>query len=295
MIWRKGAEVSNGDSGSELNLLGFALPIIWHTIRFSNGSWAPFGNVNAVAGPPDGFVAVAAAAVTGELHVAALTQGAFGAGGTIWHAIRHTDGTWQPFQNVNELVGNPGGTIGFTACAVGAVDTDMHLVGRTVDLFGTNPTIWHTINYPDGSWAPFGNVNRVVGDPGGGPGDGGSNMALSGVGDDLQLVSLDGSGTIWHTIRNPDGSWVPFGNVNQVVGVPEGYNPFFACAVTAINDELYLAAIATGSSGAEPTIFYTVRNAEGFWQPFVNVDQTVGDPSGHGFASTAVAGVDAGY
>lgn len=170
------------------------------------------------------------------------------------------------------------------------------MAALTEGAFGAGGTIWHTIWHPDLTWQPFGNVSQVVGDPGGGPGDGPSNMAISGVGDDLHLVSLDGSGTIWHTIRYPDGSWqVPFGNVNRVVGVPEGYNPFFACAVTGVNDDLYLAAISTGSSGAEPTIFYTIRYAEGSWQPFVNVNQTVGDPSGQGFWSTAVAGVDAGY
>jgi hypothetical protein len=106
---------------------------------------------------------------------------------------------------------------------------------------------------------------------------------------------MDSSGTIWHTIRYPDGTWqVPFGNVSQVVGVPYGYNPFVACAVTGVNDDLHLAAIATGSTGAEPTIFHTIRYAEGYWQPFGNVNQTVGDPSGQGFTSTAVAGIDTG-
>ena len=288
--------MSDDDSGGELHLLGFA-STIWHTIRFPNSWQIPFGNVNAAAGHPDGFQAVAAAAVAGDLHVVGLTEGAFGSGGTIWHAIRRADLTWQSFQNVNDLVGNPGGTIGFTACAVGAVGTDMHMIGRTVDVLGINPTIWHTIWHPDQTWQAWGNVSQVVGNPGGGPGDGPSNMAITGVGDDLHLVSLDGSGTIWHTIRFSDQTWQsPFGNVSEVVGVPDGYNPFFACAVTAVNDDLHLAAIASGTTGAEPTIFQTIRFAEATWQsPFGNVNQIVGDPSGQVFTAVAVAGVDAGY
>lgn len=173
--------------------------------------------------------------------------------------------------------------------ALTGVGDDMHLV--SLDGSGT---IWHTIRFSNQTWqVPFGNVNQVVGDP---SGHGFRSVAVAGVGLALHLVAMDASGTIWHTIRHSDQTWQPFGNVSQVVGVPDGYNPFVACAVTAVNDDLHLAAIATGSLGAEPTIFHTIRFAEGSWQaPFGNVNQVVGDPSGQGFTAVAVAGVDAGY
>ncbi|HZU03788.1 MAG TPA: hypothetical protein VFA10_29255, partial [Ktedonobacteraceae bacterium] len=86
--------------------------IIWHTIRFANGSWqSTFGNVNNQEGNGGSlrFTHVDCANVGGNLHVAAVNRNHI-----IWHTIRFANGSWQStFGNVNNQEGN-GGSLRFT-------------------------------------------------------------------------------------------------------------------------------------------------------------------------------------
>jgi hypothetical protein len=147
-----------------------------------------------VLGNPGGFIGFqgdAVAMIGPDLHLGALTSDVFGLNGTIWHANRHSDGSWTPLGNVNNVVGHPGS---FRQVALAMVQGELHLTGCD------GSTIWHTIRHADGTWIPFGNVNRVVGNPG--PG---FRMAALAGPSELQFVGVDSQGTSWHTIRHSDG------------------------------------------------------------------------------------------
>jgi hypothetical protein len=58
---------------------------LWHTIRYANGAWAPFGDVEGQAGDRGRFVSVALANVNDGLHLCGVTSD-----GKHWHTIRVT-------------------------------------------------------------------------------------------------------------------------------------------------------------------------------------------------------------
>ena len=76
---------------------------LWHTIRHTDGSWSPFGDVEVPAGDRGKFINVSCAEVGGELHVCGVTDD-----GHLWHTIRHTDGSWSPFGDVEGPAGDRG-------------------------------------------------------------------------------------------------------------------------------------------------------------------------------------------
>ncbi|HKS52032.1 MAG TPA: PASTA domain-containing protein [Pseudonocardiaceae bacterium] len=192
---------------------------LWHTIRFDDQSWQTFfGDVKGVESNDPGYVAaVGAAGVRDELHALAVSDS-----GSLWHTIRHHDGSWQPsFGDVKAVHSNDPGYI---AAASGAgVDDDLHVLAVT-DVGG----LWHTIRHRDGSWQPFfGDVKAVH------PDDPGHVMAVdcADVSGDLHVVVETDNGLVWHTIRHPDGSWQPFfGNVKAVESNDPGFVTVVACA-----------------------------------------------------------------
>jgi hypothetical protein len=86
---------------------------LYHTIRFKDGSWQPWGNVSAVVqNNPGKFFRVACASIGENLHVVAIGQD-----GNLYHTIRFP-ASWQPWGNVSAVVqNNPGGQFGGISCA----------------------------------------------------------------------------------------------------------------------------------------------------------------------------------
>jgi hypothetical protein len=137
---------------------------------------------------------------TENLHLAAIN-----AAGRLWHTIRFTDGSWQPFGDVEIPAGEKGDLADVGIAAVGPA---LHLVAVT-----TTGRLWHTIRFADGSWQPFGDVEIPVGEMGDL-----ARVAVAGVGPTLHLVAINTAGRLWHTIRFADGSWQPFGDVEVPAG-----------------------------------------------------------------------------
>jgi hypothetical protein len=76
---------------------------LWHTVRNTNGTWTPFGDVEGQAGDRGSFVDVDCARVAGSLHVARVTSD-----GRLWHTVRRPNGTWTPFGDVEGQAGERG-------------------------------------------------------------------------------------------------------------------------------------------------------------------------------------------
>jgi hypothetical protein len=125
---------------------------LWQATRLPSGSWRAFADIKPYVGDA-GSVRVLAAAPGpgGELQCVAVTL----AGGLL-HALRHADGTWQPFRDLKPQTGDPGPMVDVAGApgAGGAV----HWAATTGDGH-----LWHTVRHPDGSWDRF--VDAAV--PGG--------------------------------------------------------------------------------------------------------------------------------
>jgi hypothetical protein len=70
----------------------------------------------------------------------------------------------------------------------------------------TKGQMWHTIRNPDGSWQP--SYGLIEGQESNDPGPFGQ-VACGGVAGALHVVGLSSGGQMWHTIRNPGGTWQP--------------------------------------------------------------------------------------
>ncbi len=147
--------------GSDLHVTALARNgVIWHTIRYANGSWqSSYGNVNNQEsnGGSLRFNNVGCASIGENLHLTAV-----GTDGNIWHTIRYGNGGWQSsYGNVNNQESNGGG--------LSFIDVDCANVGDTlhVTAIDRQDIDWHTIRYADGTWAPsYGNINNQEGNGG---------------------------------------------------------------------------------------------------------------------------------
>jgi hypothetical protein len=191
---------------------------LWHTIRSSNGTWAPFGNVKAATGSNPGvFSRVDCSIVVPRgqqptLHVTALTVD-----GVVWHAIRFADGSWTQFGNLSLVAG---GAARFTDVdCTGATNLDQLQVIGTASSLTMGSAQQHTLRHPDGTWQqPFGNVLAVAGNPGA-P----LNSSSADVDGNLHVALTVSGGGLFHTIRNSAGGWTQYDDVRAATGSAEAF------------------------------------------------------------------------
>jgi hypothetical protein len=249
---------------------------LWHTIRNANGTWqAQFGLVEGQsAGGPSSFVGIAA----GSADTLSVQIVGLGTDNQLWHTIRFPNGTWQAAFGLIESQSS-GGPTSFTAGSCAGAGQALQVMG-----LGSDGQLWHTIRNPDGTWqAEFGLVESQS--TGGPP----AFVAITcGSADDqsLQVVGVGTDDNLWHTIRNPDGTWQPeFGLVeSQSAGGPANF-----VAVSAAGAGLALHVVGLGNNGS---LWHTIRNADGTWQPAFGLIESQSAGGASNFAAVACGSAD---
>lgn len=240
---------------------------IFHSIRFPDASWQPWGNVSkGVGNNPGLFGSLSCATVGYEPHINALTTS-----GNMHHTIRFSN-SWQDWGNVNIAAANNPGQFGLAICA--GVEDDLHVIGAK-----PSGELHHTIRYTKlNSWQDWRPVNQVVANY---PGQM-NVIACADIGNDLHLLGITSStGKLYHTIRFADEHWQDWDNLSARVGGNPGQIHEVACA--GIGHDLHIIA------GTNSGIYHTIRDSSGIWQGWGKVSQ-IANTSGAGFLSCARVG-----
>jgi hypothetical protein len=143
---------------------------LWHTRRANNGIWSAIENLTNILGFPGPVGKITAAGIEGHLHLVCgdFLGGGESPGGTIWHIEGYYEVfagrpgfpefrfVWSAVTDVKGIAGDHGLAINMS---IAEVQDELQLVA----CFGPNtPNLWHTIRHQDGTWTPFGNVEKAA-------------------------------------------------------------------------------------------------------------------------------------
>ena len=128
--------------------------------RAANGVWSAGSETPTDPNPGGDNVAteVSAAQVATGLQVAIVQrEGGFP---SVYHAILHDNGVWDPFRNLVGALPAVNGEAVHVAVTnwPAPFDDELQLVYTT-----STGDMWHTIRYWDGTWQPLGNVEGAAG------------------------------------------------------------------------------------------------------------------------------------
>jgi len=130
--------------------------IVYHAMRYANGSWSGFEPVNGANGAANFAARDVAIAIVdsstsapGQAHVVANGLG----GGTVYHRVRLDDGNWTPW-------GAPGGPATNAVAVAFAGNKDLYLLGTT-----TTGGLARTVRHASGAWDSWVNVGQMPVDP----------------------------------------------------------------------------------------------------------------------------------
>jgi hypothetical protein len=178
--------------------------------------------------------------------------------GQIAHTTETADGSW----TTPDLVAPVGGYARDTFQSVTAASVGGELQVAVVDQ--THRTVLHTVLNANGTWDHWGNVLGATGTPRswGIP----IRVSMAGFGSSLQMVVLtNGQVAQYHAIRNPNGSWTHFGDIDAAVNFQAaGFQGTVLQEVSAVNvgGKLEATFASDDNSGS---LYFTLRNPNGTW------------------------------
>ncbi|MFJ4185357.1 hypothetical protein [Kitasatospora sp. NPDC089509] len=219
---------------------------IYHTIRFADGSWQPWGQLKDKAGNP--MAASQVAISVGPDGSAQLL--AVGGDNVLYHQIRRADGSWTGFQPLTDNKGNPmnAGRVSIAAGPDGSAQ---------VVAIGGDGAAYHTVRTSDGSWSGFAPITDNVG----------NSVQVADVSiaanrdgsDQVLLVAADS--TVYHEIRRADGTWTGLAAIDGV-GTPTMSASNVSITITPDGSAQMLAI------GNDGNVYHRARYASGSWSAF---------------------------
>ncbi|MFE0704810.1 transglycosylase family protein [Streptomyces sp. NPDC058872] len=215
---------------------------LYHTARYSDGSWSGWA-------PLDGFGGAARFSARAEA-IAGMDNGdaqvmAIGNDGRIYHNARFKNGSWQGWTPVGDWQAQR-----IAAAALPNGDLQVLIVGNDGNLY-------HNLRTVEGVWQGW---NAVQGGGAATTFQAGA-IAIAGLGNgDSQLLAVGNDGLTYHNIRRADGSWQGWGAVEGVVTSPK------SLAITGMpnGDSQILATTQDNST------YHNIRFASGHWQGWGN-------------------------
>ena len=228
---------------------------LWHTIRQPDGTWSGSHDVKDHFGDPGVVIAVAAVSLAPNVAEFVFAT----ADGGLWHSVRRPDGTWMGLGDLKAQFGDPG--------AVVAVATASTVAGEVQFVLATaDGSLWHGIRRADGTWTGLADVKGQIGDPG-------VVVAVAAAGAAPQLAQFlfaTADGALWHTTRQPDGTWTRMLDVKAQTG---NTGSVVAVAAAATGPDYTQFVFATSGGG----LWHTIRQPGGTWTAAANVKNTLGD------------------
>ncbi|WP_052391605.1 trypsin-like serine protease [Streptomyces sp. NRRL B-24484] len=184
-----------------------------------------------------------------------------GANGALYRAVRLPDGSTTDFTDIQASTGTTGGVKTFAEAGMGGNQT--HIVA-----LGNDGHLWHSVRTQTRPWPmaalppasrtdltgadrPLANITQV--------------SAVS-IGWNLHVVAVAG-GKVYHTVRDANGTWSGWGDVQSAVGPLPTVT---TTAIASVSGELQVVAVAGGKA------YHTIRNSAGSWTAWGDVAQAAG-------------------
>jgi hemin uptake protein HemP len=253
---------------------------LWYSSSLPQQAWQPFDDVTVRIGGQWGTFRNVGIAETAEgLHVCVTASTASGRWRML-HTIRHEDGTWDAFQDVNALTHFAGSFISIDCEGIG---DDLHVGGVTQD-----GKLWHTIRSSQNAWQPFKDVQETATNA---PDHFSSVSIAAGDIDHNLHFCAQAEGNLWHTIRfstNPPSWQHTFDNIKEHAGNP---GSFGAVSCQCLQGDLHVCGITHDGKLWHTIRFSNPPDWPPGWLPFEDVATLVGSPTPGLFVFVSLAGI----
>ncbi|MFG2841660.1 hypothetical protein ACGF12_00575 [Kitasatospora sp. NPDC048296] len=130
---------SEASVNGQLQVVAVAGGRVYHSIRGTDGTWSPWGDVYSMAGDAGAATDVAVTGTGADMQIVIASNG----GTKQYHGARLASGQWMPLTDLTSVAGS------FTTTSVSAGTVAGELQATFVT---TDNRILHAIRYTDGSW-----------------------------------------------------------------------------------------------------------------------------------------------